>query len=334
MSENIFDVVIVGGGYIGQSILSALEAQQPKKNVLLVEASSELESLQFRVELMAGDIEVFPSSIFDFHQADGAKIFWRGEWRTFKEIDFSQDAWLQDSKSSQVLKSWETLCESRVTIVDNINNETSSQQVRLSSPIVELEKQESVWEVSTKTETLRARNIVWTTGMVPFQNSLGKDKAKKYLQSNDSYRAFDADYTGGVFVNLTSREEFRLLEKPEEPLPSFFAIQAKIAGARQLIFVFSGQNKNTLCAFSYVRESIFASPKEMTSYKKAMVRALRGHLNVDDSFVETWSVAQQMPFSHYGVKWKFFDGDDDSLVFVDRERYHPLKNGRFVDAVV
>lgn len=329
MSDKLLDAIVVGGGYIGQSVLADWG---DSANALLVEASSELESLQFKLEIISEKPQYADSKHFDFTHIQTAKILWKNQWVNFSDLDFTQDDWLVDSNSKLPLKSWQCLCENEFTIVDAIHQDNTSQHVRLASPIVALEKEQDFWKVSTKSEDLIAKKIIWTTGIVPFQNCLGREPSKKYLKTNANFKPFEADYCSGLFVNVSSDSEFKIKEcEGQANLPVFFAIQAKINGLRQLIFVFSRQDKKSICAFSYVHESIFPSPKEITSHKKAVVRALKANLDFQSNSSESWAVAQQMPFSYFGTKWKFADEGDDSIIFVDRERYRPSGMSQFLD---
>ncbi len=263
-----FDILVAGCGSVGLPLLKDLiqKNKESSLKIIALEASSRIGGSNFFASRLFPNSQEIDDSFELEKKIPALKVWWDREWLSPNEVDWSSKEW------AFVLPQWQAYFSDCSTYkLKNSSSEILQSQlqnfIQNEKPISEVKHEDNLWVLRSGEETYSAPKLYWTLGLKNFQNCYGKKQSEEFLVKNHSYLE-EAREAEGVLA-----AEYTFPQSEQPTADSFVAIPVRYESKLYLSFAFlSAQKVET---FTYLHNDLLKSPKELSSFEKALKRSLK-----------------------------------------------------------
>lgn len=312
-----FDILVAGCGSVGLPLL---------KEILQKNLTSSCKIVALEASSRIGGNSFFASRVNSCSKKDSPylaalpplKIWWDRTWIDPKEVEWSSKEW------AFVLPQWETyfspcaISPPSLTTTLDFNDEIQK-HFQSETPISEVKFENNLWTLCSGEKTYCAPKLYWTLGLKNFQNCFGKKQAEEFLVKNPSFMEGAREAEGVLAAEYS-------FPKPEHEITeSFVAIPVRFESKLYLSFVFLNSQK--VESFTYLQNDLLKSPKELSSFEKALKRSLKHVFATSISELENPSlgVINEAQGHEKAQPWTLKDCPEKGIFFVS-EKERSLKN--------
>lgn len=326
------DVLVVGAGPAGLAAARKLQAMRPECSVLVVESAERkdgraLSGLHLLDSRRARKFEALVSPV-----VEQALVRWDRKWISPNDVAWDSKEWLQE------LPQWKhTLFHPKVRLT-GFEEPSHEVPIRYRTAIRSLQALEvsdsansAAWRVESADGVWNARMVVWASGVLAFQNAVGKHDAQKWLVGNPAYLPEAADFRGGLSLELAIPSSVAFEEG--FPKQALWALPVRHGGKLSLVYGLSeeAQDNTVLRTLVHVHHEMLNDPKELVSFQKSVLRSLKNSISFEakDLRSEKWVVSSRVGGHVLGTQWLFGRFPQASLQFVGDETIAAVEDGYF-----
>lgn len=260
----------------------------------------------------------------DVAQIEEAKIRWEREWLSANDFEFDSKEWFQ------IVPQWNFYKNGKFNYFQETELPQSlKEKIKKSTPVSKIERHENKWTLETPDMIYETNELVWTAGLEPFQNAIGKEVARDFLVANPRYDADARESMGGVAMNwIFENQSNELLETvPHKNLLFLPVKQNKIYYL--CICAIKTEPALEIRTLCYLPQEILKYPKEVISFQKSLRRVLKYLFN-EKAELKPREVFIQSPklLGHsLGMPW-VLNSDRNGIQFVGDEAIDSLDSGQ------
>ena len=259
------DILVAGCGSVGLPLL---------KEILQKNKDHSLKIIALEASFRIGGNAFFASRINSSSKKDltnssplpTLKVWWDRAWMNPDQVEWTSKEW------AFALPQWETYfspCNIKPSSSPTSSDLDSEVQkhIQNETPISEVKFENNQWLLCSGEKTYTAPKLYWTLGLKNFQNCFGKKQAEEFLVKNPSF-VEGAREAEGVLA-----AEYNFSHSEQTIAESFVAIPVRFESKLYLSFVFLTSQKAE--TFTYLHNDLLKSPKELSSFEKALKRSLK-----------------------------------------------------------
>jgi len=305
------DILVAGCGSVGLPLLKDLieTNKELSKTIIALEASGRIGGNSFFASRLYPDSQRLDNS-FEFEKKmPPLKIWWDRSWLDPQEVEWSSKEW------AFVIPQWQNYFNPCSIFKQNtssngalISEVTSS--IQTEKPISEVCFENNLWTVRSGDDVYSTPKLFWTLGLKNFQNCYGKKQAEEFLVKNNSF-CEEAREAEGILA-----AEYTFPASEPTTNESFVGIPVRYESRLYLSFVFLSEKK--IETFTYLHNDLLKSPKDLSSFEKALKRSLK-HV-FSNSFVEienpNLGVINEARGYEKALPWTLQDCPEKGIFFV------------------